>query len=76
MQPDIIRGQDLLLRLVVLEDEMDEDEEGLVLAAADMNKHSLERELNHWVSQQAVIKDFLDKDRRRLEEELRNAPGE
>lgn len=76
MQPDIIRGQDLLLRLVVLEDEMDEDEEGLVLAAADMNKRSLERELNHWVSQQAVIKDFLDKDRRRLEEELRNAPGE
>lgn len=55
LQPGIIRGQDLLLRLVLLEDDMYEGEETLVLTAVDYNKCRIERELDHWVSQQQAI---------------------
>lgn len=47
---------------------MDEDEEGLVLAAADYNKRRLEQELDHWVAQQDITNQFLEEDGHRLEE--------
>lgn len=52
---------------------MDEGEESLVLAAADRNKCRVERELDHWVSQQQAVHQFVQEDCRRLEEALRDA---